>query len=105
MSEPSLPRGMRRRLAIIRHAEEITDNVAMTCRYYGISRQCYISGTPLPGPTASTVARLLQAAAGQPGPRMSKSWRAHPSAPALPLRAGQDRDVPQALARGADQSL
>jgi hypothetical protein len=41
MSEPQLPREVERRLAIIRHAEEVTGNVALTCRYYGISRQCY----------------------------------------------------------------
>ena len=41
MSEPQLPRDVRRRLAIIQHAEEVTGNVAMTCRYYGISRQVY----------------------------------------------------------------
>jgi transposase InsO family protein len=29
------------RLAIFRHAEEVTGNVAKTCRYYGISRQVY----------------------------------------------------------------
>jgi len=28
-----------RRLAIIRHAREVTGNVALTCRSYGISRQ------------------------------------------------------------------
>jgi hypothetical protein len=28
-------------LAIIRHAREVTGNVAMTCRYYGISRQVF----------------------------------------------------------------
>ncbi len=39
MSEPLLPREARRRLAIIQHAEEVTGNVAMTCRYYGI-RAC-----------------------------------------------------------------
>jgi transposase-like protein len=38
---PQLPREVRRRLAIIRHAEEVIGNVALTCRYYGISRQCY----------------------------------------------------------------
>jgi hypothetical protein len=32
---------VRRRLAIIRHVEEVTGNVALKCRYYGISRQCY----------------------------------------------------------------
>jgi transposase-like protein len=31
----------KRRLAILRHAEEITGNVALTCRYYGISRQAF----------------------------------------------------------------
>jgi transposase InsO family protein len=43
MSEPIPPldREARRRLAIIRHVEEVTGNVAMTCRYYGISRQAY----------------------------------------------------------------
>ena len=32
---------MARRLAILRHAEEVTGNVAKTCRYYGISRQVF----------------------------------------------------------------
>ena len=41
MSEPQLPREVRRRLAIIHHAEEVTGNVAMTCRYFGISRPTY----------------------------------------------------------------
>jgi transposase len=36
-----LARMAKRRLAILRHAEEITGNVALTCRYYGISRQCF----------------------------------------------------------------
>jgi transposase-like protein len=26
---------------MLRHAEEVTGNVARTCRYYGISRQCF----------------------------------------------------------------
>ncbi len=30
-----------RRLAIIKHAEEVTENVALTCRYYRISRQVF----------------------------------------------------------------
>ena len=30
-----------RRLAILRHAEEVTGNVALTCRYYGITRQAF----------------------------------------------------------------
>jgi transposase len=31
----------KRRLAILRHAGEVTGNVSLTCRYYGISRQCF----------------------------------------------------------------
>ncbi len=41
MTEQQLARTAKRRLAILRHAEEITGNVALTCRYYGISRQCF----------------------------------------------------------------
>jgi transposase InsO family protein len=41
LSEQELARRAKRRLAIIHHAEEVTGNVAMTCRYYGISRQTY----------------------------------------------------------------
>src|SRR6185437_10395229 len=39
MSETTLPREVRHRLAILQHADEVTGNVAMTCRYYGVSRQ------------------------------------------------------------------
>jgi transposase InsO family protein len=41
LTEQELSRRAKRRLAIIRHAEEVTGSVALTCRYYGISRQCY----------------------------------------------------------------
>ena len=41
MTERELNRNAAHRLAIIRHAEEVTGNVALTCRYYGISRQTY----------------------------------------------------------------
>ena len=41
MSEQQLDRQIRHRLAVLRHAEEVTGNVAMTCRYYGISRQTF----------------------------------------------------------------
>jgi transposase InsO family protein len=36
-----LDRQARRRLAVLRHVEEVTGNVAMTCRYFGISRPTY----------------------------------------------------------------
>lgn len=41
MSEPQLDRQVRRRLAVLRHVEEVSGNVAMTCRYFGISRPTY----------------------------------------------------------------
>src|SRR5947207_15329630 len=41
MTEHELARGAARRLAILRHAREVTGNVSRTCRYYGITRQAY----------------------------------------------------------------
>jgi hypothetical protein len=41
VTEQQLARMAKRRLAILLHAEERTGNVALTCRYYGISRQCF----------------------------------------------------------------
>jgi transposase InsO family protein len=41
MTEQELGRRAKRRLAIIRHAQEVSGNVALTCRYYGIGRQIY----------------------------------------------------------------
>ena len=42
MTERELERRAQRRLAVLRHVEEVSGNVAATCRYYGISRQCYV---------------------------------------------------------------
>ena len=41
MTEKELARGAARRLAIIRHAQEVTGNVSLTCRYFGITRQAF----------------------------------------------------------------
>ena len=41
MSERELERRAEHKLAVLRHVEEVIGNVAATCRYYGISRQCY----------------------------------------------------------------
>jgi transposase len=43
MTEAELERRARRRLAVLGHVEEVSGNVAATCGYYGISRQCYYS--------------------------------------------------------------
>jgi transposase-like protein len=41
VSEQQLARMAKRRLAILRHAEEITANVSLTCRYYDKGRQWF----------------------------------------------------------------
>ena len=40
-NERELERRVNRRLSILRHAEEVSGSVAATCRYYGISRNCF----------------------------------------------------------------
>jgi transposase InsO family protein len=41
VTDQELARAAARRLAIIRHAQEVTGNVALTCRYFGISRTLF----------------------------------------------------------------
>ncbi len=41
MTEKEQQRVIKRRLAILQHADEVTGNVAATCLYFGISRQCF----------------------------------------------------------------
>ena len=41
MSDRELERRANHKLAVLRHVEEVSFNVAATCRYYGISRQAY----------------------------------------------------------------
>jgi transposase len=41
VTERELARGAAHRLAIIRHAQEVTGNVSATCRYFGITRQAF----------------------------------------------------------------
>ncbi len=41
MTDRELDRRAAHRLAVIRHAQEVTGNVSKTCRYYGITRQAY----------------------------------------------------------------
>jgi hypothetical protein len=41
MDEREQQRKVRHRLAVLRHAAEVTGNVSATCRYYGISRPTF----------------------------------------------------------------
>ena len=83
----SAPRAIERRanhkLAVLRHVDEVSGNVAASCRYYGVSRQAYyawlkryedegfdglkdrssaaalVSGAPLAVPVMCLAARVL----------------------------------------------
>ena len=41
MDEREQQRKIRHRLAVLRHADEVSGNVSATCRYYGISREVF----------------------------------------------------------------
>lgn len=41
MTEREHSRTVAHRLAVLRHAEEVTRNVSLTCRYYGITRTAF----------------------------------------------------------------
>jgi hypothetical protein len=41
MTLTELDRHVRHRLAVLEHAELVTGNLSMTCRYYGITRQAF----------------------------------------------------------------
>jgi transposase-like protein len=41
VNERERDKNVARRLAILRHAQEVSGNVALTCRYYGITRQAF----------------------------------------------------------------
>ncbi|MEI7548493.1 MAG: helix-turn-helix domain-containing protein [Actinomycetota bacterium] len=53
---------VRHRLAVIQHAEEVSGNVAATCRYYGITRTTFY--------------------------RWVRAYEPHPRAPRTQLRTG-----------------
>jgi transposase-like protein len=41
MNSQAYERQIGHRLTVLRHAEEVSGNIAMTCRYYGISRNTF----------------------------------------------------------------
>ena len=41
MDDREQQRKIRHRLAVLRHAEEVSGNVAVTCRYHGVSRPTF----------------------------------------------------------------
>ena len=107
MTDRELDRRAAHRLAVIRHAQEVTGNVSKTCRYYGITRQAYYKWLPR-YEAGRRSRRCGTAARGRTEPER------HPGrgrgqdrlpAPDLPLRAPQDRDVPGAVPRPVRQPV
>jgi len=94
-----------RRLAIIRHAEEVSGSVARTCRYYGISRPTFYKWLRRYEELGIEGLRdRSRAAAHEPKRhKRPRSWQDRLPAPELPLRTSQDRDVSEALPRRPDQ--
>ncbi len=66
MTEQMQRRAVPHRLAVIRHAEEVTGNVSKTCRYYGISRRSSTSGSGATRSTARTGCGTGRRARSQP---------------------------------------
>ena len=106
-SEKDLVRRANRRLAVLRHAEEVSENAAATCRYFGISRNIFYrwkrrwedegldglkdrSSAPLHCPTIThpeVVEKIIH-------------LRQH-----YHLGTVKDRDVPASLSRRGERSL
>ena len=101
MDEQSQQRKIRHRLAVLRHAEEVSGNVAATCRYYGISRPTFYKWLRRYEELGEDGLRDRSSrAAALPARDQRRGGRQdHLPASALPLRAAQDLDVPQALPR------
>ena len=107
MDEREQQRKIRHRLAILRHAEEVTGNVAATCRYYGISRPAFymwLRRYEEHGEAACGTGLERPRTQPERDPRRGRR-QDHLPAPELPLRAAEDLDVPQALPRRRDQPL
>ena len=106
MTDKELGRNAARRLAIIRHAQEVTGNVALTCRYYGIAGRCS------PGGCTATRPQGLQACVtGRNGRRTARTrprprWSRRSSTCArTTTSARRNLYVPPALPRHRGQQL
>lgn len=107
MDDREEQRKIRHRLAVLGHVEEVSGNVAATCRWVGISRTVLCRWKT--GSTSWVPRGWGIAARGpvtQPDCRQGRGGQAdRGSAPALPLRPRTHRDVPQVLPRRRDLPL
>jgi hypothetical protein len=86
-----LVRGATRRLAFIRHAQEVTGNVSLTCRYFGITRRPSVCGCGVTRSRAWKAPRPLTKASRDPARHQARGGRQDrlPQAE-LSLRTSQD---------------
>lgn len=107
MSPRELERRAKHTLAVLRHVEEVSGSVAATCRYYGISRQCYyvwrrrFNEEGVEGLNDRSCVPHHQPTKTDP-----EGNREDPLAPtAIPFRAAEDLDVPRPLSRRHHQPV
>jgi hypothetical protein len=79
MNEQTRQRTVKHRLSVLRHAAEVTGNVAATCRYYGMSRPTVI-GCSSSDVSAAVVRRSVASLGTQVAPcptaaHEPRSWR------------------------------
>ena len=103
MTEKEIDREVQRRLAIFSHAEEVTGNVAMTCRYYGITRR---ASTPGSGATRSSARMVSPRSSAKVSPNathvdvvgkiiyLRKNYHFGPGKIAMYLALPRRRDLP-----------
>ena len=100
MTERELTKRAKRRLTILRRVEEVTGNVAETCRYYGISRMCSHLEAPLRRTWPRRAQGPVLASPLQPASHRHRGRREdHLPAKELKLRDFEDLDVSQAVPR------
>ena len=101
MTDPMLDRQVRRRLAILRHADEVTGNVGDDLSVFWHQPAVVLPvATPLRRAGADGLRDRSRRPHFSPNATHDRGRREdHLPAAALPLRAGQDRDVPQAVPR------
>jgi transposase InsO family protein len=103
MTDRELERRANRRLAVLRHVEEVSGNVAATCRYYGISRVLLRLVAPLRSQWPRGAEGPLQPAAPLASADPSRGDREdRVAAQALPLRPAK---IAMYLARYHDLTI
>ena len=104
MSDPLLDRQVRRRLVVLRHVEEVSGNVAMSCRYL-MSQSRPTCGCAATEPTGWRGCGIVVAGRRSARGRPDRVWRSPLPSAAVPLRPGEDRHVSAPVRRCDGQQV